>query len=220
MENTVSFLARCSLFDGMVPEAIAALLGCLRPVRRSYEKNSLALAEGEPCTSVGVVLAGLFRVVRDDYWGNRTIVAQIAPGGLFGESFAAGGVQKMPLSVMAAEKSEALLFDLDRILRLCSSACAFHSGLIKNMVSLLARKNIALIEKIEHLTQRSTRAKALSYLSSIAKQQKRGVLEIPFNRQELADYLAVERSALSAELCRMRGEGLLEFRKNRFRILR
>jgi CRP-like cAMP-binding protein len=220
LEDSISFLARCPLFDGLGSKAIGALLECLSPVRRSYEKNSLALAEGEPCAAAGVVLSGLFRIVRDDYWGNRTIVAQIEPGGLFGEAFAAGGVQKMPLSVMAAEKSEALLFDLDRILRPCASACAFHRGLIKNMVSLLARKNIALIEKIEHLTQRSTRAKALSYLSSVAKQQKSSVLEIPFNRQELADYLAVERSALSAELCRMRGEGLLEFRKNRFRILR
>jgi CRP-like cAMP-binding protein len=147
-------------------------------------------------------------------------VARVEPGELFAEAFVCGGVQKLPVSVMAAEPSEIMRLDFNKITRACSSACNFHTGLIQNMIAILAHKNILLMEKIECLTQRSTRAKVLSYLSAVAKRHKNGIITIPFNRQELADYLSVDRSALSAELCRMRDEGLVAFHKNKFHIMK
>ena len=175
------------------------------------------MEDDEP-KSIGIVLSGLLHIVRDDYWGNRDIVSPVEPGELFAEAFVCGGAKKLPVSVIAVEPSEVMRFDFNRITRTCSSACVFHTRLIQNMISTLARKNIQLMEKIECLAQRSTRSKVLSYLSAVAKRQKSGDVEIPFNRQELADYLSVDRSALSAELCRMRDEGLLAFQKNKFCI--
>lgn len=211
-------LTACPLFEGISAEKTGKLLPCLSPRVRTYAKNSLVMDEGEECTRVGIVASGALDILRCDYWGNRSIAMRIEPGGLFAEAFAAGRVQKMPVSVAAAEKSEVILIDINRILGVCSSACEFHTALIKNMVFGIARKNIELMEKMEHLTGRTTRQKVLSYLASAARRQKTKTLTIPFNRQELADYLFVERSALSRELCRMRSEGIITFRKNTFQL--
>jgi CRP-like cAMP-binding protein len=174
--------------------------------------------EGGEWNYLGVVITGVLHIVRDDFWGNRNIVARIEEGDLFGEAFVCGGVKQIPVSITVEEDAEILLFDLGRIIGVCSSACKFHTLLIKNMISALAVRTINLMEKIEHITRHTTREKILSYLSVMAKKTKSTVIEIPFDRQELADYLSVERSALSAELGRMRDEGLLEFRKNSFTL--
>jgi CRP-like cAMP-binding protein len=189
------------------------------------------MADDEP-RFIGVVLSGALHILQDDFWGNRAILARAEPGELFGEAFSCGGVKKLPVSVQAVEQSEVLLIDLSRIITTCSSACVFHRDLIKNTLQDMARKNIALIKKMEHITRRTTREKLLSYLSSQAQQllatptlvgkfpaQGSTAFTIPFNRQELAEYLSVDRSAMSAELGKMQGEGLIRFNKNRFELL-
>ena len=211
-------LTRSKLFEGIKTQELGKLLDCIAPRHKKYRKGSFVFVEEDDPAFIGMVLSGLLHIVRDDYWGNRTIVTQIEPGELFAEAFVCGGVHKIPVSVTAAKDTEIIQFDFNRITTLCSSACAFHSGLVKNMLSILAQKNMRLMDKLECLTQRGTRAKVLHYLSTLAKRQKSAALTIPFNRQELADYLSVDRSALSAELCRMRNEGILSFRKNHFFI--
>lgn len=218
MKNFLPILTRCRLFEGLNPGEIGALLGCVTPGRKKYAKDSFVLMEDDEPKSIGIVLSGLLHIVRDDYWGNRAIVARVEPAELFAESFVCAGASKIPVSVIAAETAEVMRFDFHRITGTCSTACAFHTRLIQNMISILAQKNMMLMEKIECLSRRGIRQKALAYLSAEAKRQKNGHITIPFNRQELADYLSVDRSALSAELCRMRDEGLLDFHKNRFRI--
>jgi CRP-like cAMP-binding protein len=139
-------------------------------------------------------------------------------GGLFGEAFACAGAENLPVGVMAAEESEILLMNHERMLTSCPSACAFHTALIRNLTRILAEKNVILTQKLEHVTRRTTREKLLSYLSARAKLAKGNVFDIPFSRQELADYLSVERSAMSAELSRMRNEGLLRYKRNHFEL--
>jgi CRP-like cAMP-binding protein len=209
---------RSPLFEGIPAGAMETLFACLMPRRKRFEKNALVLREGEEPRFAGIVLSGGLHILRDDYWGNRTLVARVEPGDLFAEAFVCGGVKRLPVSVAAAEPSEALFLEVNRVMGICSSACAAHNALIKNMLAILARKNIGLMEKLECVTQRSTRSKILSYLSALARREKKPVITIPFNRQELADYLSVERSALSAELGRMRDEGLLDFHKNQFQL--
>jgi CRP-like cAMP-binding protein len=218
MKKIPPVLNRCLLFKGLAPEKINLLLDCIVPRHKKYAKETFILMEDDEIRSIGVVVSGAVHIVRDDYWGNRVIVAQIGPGEIFGEVFVCSGVKKLPVSVVAAEKSEVLLLDFNRIITTCPAACDFHTKVIQNTVSILAQKSLNLMEKIECITQHSTRAKILFYLSSIAKRQKNDSIEIPFNRQELADYLSVERSALSAELCRMRDKGLIAFHKNKFRL--
>jgi CRP-like cAMP-binding protein len=218
--KNLSVLSKCPLFDAIGDPEKEKLLDCLSARRKKYAKNSTVFMEGDESRSVGIVLSGFLHIVQDDYWGNRDIIAGIEPGELFGEAFSCGGVKKLPVGVIAVEQSEILLVDINKILTTCSAACVFHGTIIRNMVRVLAQKNIGLMKKIEHITRRSTREKLLSYLSSQARQAKSGPFEIPFNRQELAEYLAVDRSAMSAELCRMRDAGMIRFNKNRFEILK
>lgn len=175
---------------------------------------------GDKLDALGLVLEGKVRVLQEDFWGNRAIVAQIEAGGLFAEAFCCAGLGNIPVSVLAADETRVLYLDYERVISRCPSACEFHSRLVKNMLGILARKNVTLTKKIKHVSGRRTRDKLISYLSAVAAEQGKPSFEIPFNRQELADYLAVERSAMSAELSKMRSERLVDYQKNRFTLHR
>ncbi|MDR0827902.1 MAG: Crp/Fnr family transcriptional regulator [Desulfovibrio sp.] len=209
----------CPLFTGIAGEDLHSLLVCLSANRNNFARESFVFRAEEKVESVGIVLSGGAHIVQEDFWGNRTILARIEAGGLFGEAFACAGLEKLPLSVVAAEASEIMLVNCGRILSPCTAACSFHALLIKNMMRVLAHKNILLTRKIEHITRRGTRAKLLSYLSEQATLAGCADFTIPFSRQELADFLALDRSAMSSELGRMRDEGLLRFSRNRFELL-
>jgi CRP-like cAMP-binding protein len=220
----------CPLFNGLDIDSIESLMACLSPKEKTIEKNAFVFMEDDAFNSIGIVLEGALHVVRDDFWGNSHIVTRLGKGDLLAESFVCGGLKKMPVSILAVEPSTILLFDFTKIITTCSSACTFHARIIKNMIAILAQKNISLIEKLQHLTQHNTREKIISYLDSVAKDKStyagktissvHDSFEIPFNRQELAEYLSVDRSALSAELCRMRDDGILVFHKNTFRLIK
>jgi CRP-like cAMP-binding protein len=175
--------------------------------------------ENDEISAMGIVISGAVHLVRDDFWGNRTIIARIAAGEIFAESFACGKTGRLPLSAIAVEKTEALFIHAQKISALCASACPFHTRILNNMIQELAGKNVTLINKIEHITQHSTREKLISYLSAEAKVSGNSSFDIPFNREELAEFLSVDRSAMSSELGRMKTDGLLTFRKNHFTLL-
>jgi CRP-like cAMP-binding protein len=218
MQSISTFLLNCSLFEGIKSGDLDALIACLGARKRRYEKDRYVLTAGETPRFFGIVLSGSVLVVQDGFWGNRSILERVEPCGMFGTAFALGGFEKLPVSVMAAPAAEVLLIDGNRISRTCPEACAFHSRLIRNLMGNLAKGNTTLIQKLEHITQRSTREKLLSFLSAEAIRAKSNSFEIPFNRQELADYLSIDRSAMSAELGRMRDEGVLEVHKNCFTL--
>ena len=212
-------LRNCPLFGGISESDFTALLKCLSAAQKRFRKNSVIFLAGRKIDSMGIVLSGAVHVLRDDFWGRRKIIARIEKGGLFGEAFTYSGAEELPVSVEAAEDSEILFLNSKRIVQTCSSACTFHTELIKNLIFVLAKKNTILIQKLEHITQNNTREKLLSYLSGQARLAEKNSFTIPFNREELADYLSVERSAMSAELSRMRDDGLLQYHKNYFELL-
>ncbi|MDR2492075.1 MAG: Crp/Fnr family transcriptional regulator [Coriobacteriales bacterium] len=216
-------LGRCALFDRVGPEHLIDLLGCLGALRHEYRKGTFVLAAGQPVRSLGIVLEGAVNVVQEDYWGNRNVVSHCVPSDLFAESFCCAGVKQLPVSVVATEQCEVLFIDFGRIINVCTNACSFHNGLVQNMLQVLAVKSVALTQKLEDVTQRTTREKILSYLSRAAlaagESGPDAAFVIPYNRQELADYLSVDRSALSAELSRMAQAGLLRYDRNRFELL-
>ncbi len=218
MDRFFSILATCPLFFNIGEEDFAALLSCLNAKTRHYERGEMVFRAEDPATHVGIVAAGAVDVVQEDFWGNRVILTRLTQGDLFGEAFSCAGVEKLPVSVMAVEDTAILLVDYRRTITTCSNACAFHTRLIFNMLRILASKNIALTRKIEFVTRRTTREKLLAYLSAQANEARRGEFTIPFDRQALAEYLAVDRSAMSAELSRMQREGLLTYEKNRFAL--
>lgn len=219
MDSISSIRKKCPLFADITENELCSLLGCLSAVRRSYEKNSFIFKTKDRVSSIGIVVSGSVHIAQEDFWGNRTILANISEAGLFGEAFSCAETDTLPVSVIAAEASEILFIGYRKIITTCSNTCVFHAKLIKNMMRILARKNIMLMQKIEFISKRTTREKLLSYLSEQAINNKSGAFFIPFNRQELADYLCVDRSALSREMGIMQNEGLLRFNKNYFELL-
>ncbi|MDY3692631.1 MAG: Crp/Fnr family transcriptional regulator [Dysosmobacter sp.] len=217
--KTDDVLGSCPLFAGIGGEDLKSLLKCLGARTAAYPKKTVILSEGGPMREVGIVLSGTVQIVRGDYSGNRSIVAAVGPGELFGEAFACAGVKELPVDVVAREDAQVLLLDCQRLLRPCCNACGFHRQLIFNLVQVLARKNLALHQKLEILSRRSTREKLLTYLHQQAKHVHSRSFTIPYDRQELADYLEVERSGLSAEISRLRREGILESERSWFRLL-
>lgn len=208
-----------TLFAGIEPEEQKKLLRCMAAVQRSFGKGEYIFSAGENAGRIGLLLKGCVCVVKEDYWGNRSILTRLTAGELFGEAFACSGMEKLPVSVVSTEKSDVLLLNYARLMNTCPTACACHTKMIRNLVRELAEKSVRLTEKMEHTLRRTTKEKLLSYLSAEAERAGSSSFSIPFNRQELADFLAVDRSAMSAELCRLRDEGVLEFCKNRFRLL-
>ena len=200
-------------------DELQGLLGCLGGRLRKVDKGMPILREGDPARDVGIVLSGAVQLVREDYYGNRSIVAYIGPGGLFAESYACAGVSALPVSVVADVDSEVLLIDCQRITVSCSNACAFHSRIIFNMLQLVAKSNLVYDQKIQITSQRTTREKLMTYLLNQAKLQNSNRFTIPYDRQELADYLEVDRSGLSAEISKLRKQGVLESEKNHFVLL-
>ena len=219
MKDFFAVLLDCPLFAGISPEDLGALLDCLGAQKLSYRKGQQILSEGDPARYVGIVLAGTVQIEKTDYYGNRSILTQAAAGELFAESFACAKAAQMPVSAVALEETCVLLIDCDRITTGCSNACGFHSRLIANLLQVVADRNLQLSQKIEITAKRTTREKLMAYLLSRAKQSGSDSFTIPFDRQALADYLQVERSAMSAEISKLRKEGVLESKKNHFQLL-
>ena len=219
MQEFHPILARCPLFEGIRMEDLSAMMGCIGGRTVKVEAGQPVFREGDPATHVGMVLSGAVRLVRDDYYGNRSIVAHIGPAELFGETYACAGVPALPVSVVAEAESQVLLMDCRRITTTCSSACAFHSRIIFNLLRLVATKNLIFDQKIQVTSKRTTRDKLMAYLLSQAKLRGSSSFTIPYDRQALADYLEVDRSGLSAEISKLRREGILESERNRFTLL-
>ena len=212
-------LQKCPLFRGIDPSDLPALLTCLGAKTITADRRQTVLREGEPARFVGVVLEGSVQIQQEDYFGNRFILGLAGPGDLFGESFACAGSQSLPVSVVAAQDSTLLLVDCQRVISPCEKACGFHRSILSNLMQVMARKNLAFHQKLQITSRRTTREKLLAYLNLQAKLKDSPSFTIPFDRQELADYLGVDRSGLSAEISRLRAEGILECQKNRFILL-
>ncbi len=219
MEKNFEILKFTPLFREIEGAELEALLSCLGAKVAIYKKGETVFFCGEHIERFGIVLSGQVQVFQDDYYGNRSILAHIDPGNLFGESFANGEIKTLPVSVIATAESEILFIECYKIASPCSKACVFHRRLIQNMLRIVSMKNVALTQKLEFTSKRTTKEKLLSYLSFQAQKAGGGSFSIPFNRQELADYLFVDRSAMSAELSKLRDDGVLKFDKNRFELL-
>ena len=219
MKKYIPILKRTKLFAGVAKNEIDAMLSCLDARLHEYKKGEYVLHQGEHLNHITVLVSGELHIQRDDYWGNRAIVNRIAVGEMFGEAYIAPDSGALLNDVVAVEDSAVIFFDVRRIITVCSSACRFHSMVVQNLFFAVSEKNKALVQKLGHISKRTTREKLISYLSEEAKRQNSASFTIPFNRQQLADFLSVDRSAMSNELCKMRDEGLLEFEKNQFKLL-
>lgn len=219
MKKYLEVLKKCPLFFGIDDESLLRMLTCLGAKVDSFDKKYTIFREGTPAKYVGIVLSGEAQITQNDYYGNRTILSNIKPSELFAEAFAAAGVTSMPVSVIASQQSEIMFIDCAHILHTCQNGCGFHHQLIYNLMKDLADKSIMFHQKIDIISKRTTREKLFSYLMVCSKKAGKTSFTIPFDRQELADYLGVDRSGLSVEISKLRAEGILESRKNHFKLL-
>ncbi len=219
MEKYLPVLKKSVLFSGVKEEDIRALLSCVEAKVRRYGKGEYVLQQGEYLDDIAILTEGSLHIQNDDYWGNRSILGRISIGEIFGEAYAFSREEPLMNDVVAIEDSSVMFINAKKVISTCSSACRFHTLVVQNLFSVLSEKNKKLVQKLGHIGKRSTREKLISYLSQESKRQKSAEITIPFNRQQLADFLSVDRSAMSNELCKMRDEGLLTFRKNVFRLL-
>lgn len=219
MKKYISVLKETKLFAGVSEEDISAMLNCLQAKLQTYKKGEYILRQGEYVNHIAVLLEGSLMIQKEDFWGNRSITSRIGTGELFGEAYAGSQNCASLNDVIAVKDSAVCFFDVQKILTVCSSACKFHTLVIQNLFFAISEKNRILVQKLGHMSQRSTREKLISYLSEQANKHGSNTFSIPFNRQQLADFLSVDRSAMSKELCNMRDDGLLRFHKNQFTLL-
>lgn len=213
------FLAKTALFQGTTPREAEQMLSCLGAQQRGFSKGAYVYHAGETVRALGLVLSGSACVENDDFWGNKSVLDRVEAGEVFAETYACIPEEPLMVSVVAAEPTQILFLDVGRLLHTCPDACQYHQRLIENLLRISARKNLNLSRRIFHTSAKTIRGRLLSFLSYRAARSREESFTIPFNRQQLADYLGVDRSALSNELSKMQREGLLQVERNRFRLL-
>jgi len=193
------------------------MLNCVGTETRAVRKGEFILFAGDKPTHIGVVVSGELHIHHEDFDGKRSLIASVTPSEVFAEELCCAGVPESPITVMAKVNSAVMLMDFSRILYTCSIACPFHIKIIVNMLRIVASKSLQLQNRMEIVSIKSVRGKVLRYLESLIPEQGYDIVT-PFNREELANFLCVERSALSHELARMKKDGLIEYRKNHFQL--
>lgn len=219
MKKYLPILKKCPLFFNIADSDLERMLNCMGAKVIPFDKKYTIFAEGNPAKYVGIVLSGTVQIIQVDYYGNRSILSSIGQCEMFAEAFACAEVKSIPVTVIASEPSEVMLIDCSHIMHTCANNCGFHQQLIFNLMKDLATKTILFHQKIKITSKRTTREKLLTYLMSYAKKSGSSSFDIPFDRQELADYLEVERSGLSAEIGKLRDEGVLESHRKHFKLL-
>ena len=215
--DELKILTECALFCGLRRAQIQDMLPCLSARRSRFRRGQFLLRVGDRASSAGIILSGEAEVLQEDFWGNRNLLAAVGPGELFAEAFACAHAVS-PVSVLCKTDGSVLYLNVRAVFSPCEKACAQHKALSQNLIRVLAEKNMQLNEKAGFLSQRTTREKLLAYLSAQARRAGSASFRIPFDRQQLADYLSVNRSAMSAELSNMQRDGLLRTDRSSFTL--
>ncbi|HCS68252.1 MAG TPA: Crp/Fnr family transcriptional regulator [Oribacterium sp.] len=219
MQTYVPILRKSPFFAGLNDEEILSVLHCVQATRVTRPQGSYIFHAGDSTEVMGLVLTGSVLIIQEDLWGHRNILSKCTEGDFFGELYAANPGTILNVSVVAEEDCTLLYLNIRRLLSTCSTACDHHQKLIRNLVHVLAQKILILNDKITHVSKRTTREKLLSYLSTESVRQGALTFDIPFDRQQLADYLCVERAAMSVELSKLQKEGILRTQRKHFELI-
>lgn len=219
MKDFLPILKQSKLFFNIKEDEILSLLQCLNSYKKNYSKGEFVFRQGDVIDKTPLLLEGKLLIQHDDFWGNRNIHNIILPSQIFGESYFSSNTKTIFNDVIASENSTVIFFDIKKLLTVCSSVCKFHTMIIQNLFFLISEKNINLVQKLGYISKRNTRDKILSYLSDQAKIQGNNKIVISFNRQELADFLCINRSAMIKELSKMQKEHLIRFEKKYIELL-
>jgi len=219
MKKYIPVLKHTQLFAGVTEDEIGSMLGCLDARMQSFAKGEYVFRQSEHISSLTVLVSGELHIRRDDYWGNCSIISRVGVGEMFGEAYISPESGALMSDVVAVADSTVIFFDVRRVITTCPSACRFHAMVVQNLFFAISDKNRQLVRKLGHMSKRSTKEKLLSYLSEEASRNNSSTFTIPFNRQQLADFLSVDRSAMSNELSKLRDDGMIDFDRNSFTLL-
>lgn len=220
LEKYLDFFTKLDLFKNVQKTDILSMLQCLGAKKCSYKKGEILFLTGDQVPGVGIIMKGSIQIVQDDVAGNQAIVGQLSAGDLFAETFICAGAKQSPVTVTALSPCEVLFLQLERLITTCSSACSFHSRLIENLLRILAAKNIYMAKKNRLLSQRTIHEKLRRFFMDRIEETGAHVFEVELSRNQLADYLCVDRSALSRELSKMKADGMIEFDKKDFKVIK
>lgn len=217
MENT-NIIKDLRVFKDISVRNIPPLLQCVGAFQKNYLKTEYVIFYGSRMEQIGLILAGTVQVIKEDYWGNKVIIAVLYPGDILGESIASGETNGSIVSFQAAEDCQILFFSFKQALCSCSRSCSYHQQFIENLMAGVSNKNVRLMNKMEILSKKTIRERILTYLSQKVQTEHKTYIHSELGRVDLADYLCVDRSALTRELNRMKEEGIIDFDKNTFLI--
>lgn len=220
MKNFFDILNDSELFSGIEADDLSSLLSCLGAEVKTYNKKDTVITAGDPAKNICILLSGKIQLERLDCFGNRNIITTITPPGVFLEAFACADIEHIPLNAVATDYSEIMFINCNRVLNSCTNCCEFHNKIIHNLLKSVAKKNITLTQKAEISEKRTTREKLLSFLEHQSVKNNSRMFTIPYNRQELSDYLNVDRSGLSTEIGKLKKEGIIDTQKNSFKLLK
>lgn len=218
MEKFYNQIKNSPVFFGISEEELKEMLECFNARIKTYDEGEMIIRQGDMITNIYLVLEGTVNIEKDSYWGRRIIVSQLGVNDNIALAFVASKNVESSIDAVAASKAKLLLLSYQKCTSMCQNVCTKHKLLINNLFEILSKENIELIQKIENISQKSIRDKLLTYLSNEAKRNKSNIFEIPFNRQDLADYLNIDRSAMSFELSKMQKDGLIKVEKNKFAL--
>lgn len=219
MKEYVNILKNIPLFENIPSDHIPELLKRLDAYVKKYQKNEYIMRTGNPAKFIGIILQGNIQIIQDDFYGNRSITASFGTGSLFAEAFVCAGISTLPVDILANTNTEIMFIDSRKIFASCDGCCEYHHILIANLLRIVATKNVVLSQKIQCISRKTTEEKILSYLSLQAKLHDSAEFDIPFNRQGLADYLGVERSAMSTVINQLVKKNIIETNRSHFKIL-
>ena len=207
------------LFEGIQPDDLNTMLGCIGYHIGTFRKGETLALEDENIKHIGILLSGVVDMIKEDFWGNKTLLVRMHKDELFGETFACGTDTRSIVSFVVSEDAEILFIPFNKVMHTCSMTCAFHHRLIENMIRIIANKSRDLMHKVDVISKKTLREKILTYLSLQAQTSSSHYFEIPLGRVELAEYMCADRSALTRELAKMKADGVIDYDKNCFRIL-
>lgn len=219
MQKYLPILQSCPFFNGMRDDEILSILHCVQASTVARPRGAYILRAGDTTEVMGLVLSGSVLILQEDLWGHRNILSKCTAGDFFGEPYAATSGTVLNVNAVAEDDCELLFLNVKRLLMSCPTACGHHQKLIRNLVSVLANRLLVFNDKITHVSKRSTREKLLSYLSTESVRQASLSFDIPFDRQQLADYLCVDRAAMSVELSKLQKEGILKTKRRHFELI-
>ena len=209
-------LQKITLFHGLTEQEIEHFINCSKAKKVSLKKGEELYSQEEKINKVAIVIQGELLVYRIDYWGRRDILSVVEKNNIFGAGYAFSPNNKIPVSVSAGSDCQVILIDSNNLVTPCPKACSIHQIIILNLIKILAKRNVILLDKIRNISHRTTKEKILSLISSYAIN---GVAIIPYDRQAMADYLCVDRASLSRELSKLQQEKIIKFKKNNFILL-